>query len=88
MAGRAAWRLSWAVVPLALLAYALYLALALSGLRVSGPAAFSPDDAVWVLGQELPIGWLFCVARLLGLVEGIASSSCRFCALATHPDHY
>jgi hypothetical protein len=71
MAGRAVGRLSWAVVPLALLGYALYLALGLSGPRVSGPAAFSPDDAVWVLGQmayaivggivasrrpELPIG--------------------------------
>ena len=55
---------------------------------MSGPAAFSPDDAVWVLGQaayaivgaivasrrpELSIGWLFCAAGLLGLVEGIAA---------------
>jgi class 3 adenylate cyclase len=84
MAGRAVRWLTWAVVPLALLGFGLYLALGLSGPRVSGPAAFSPDDAVWVLGQaayaivasrrpELPIGWLFCVAGLLGLVEGIAA---------------
>ena len=88
MAGRAVRWLSWAVVPLALLGYGLYLVLGLSGPRVSGPAAFSPDDAVWVLGQvvyaivgaivasrrpELSIGWLFCVAGLLGLVEGIAA---------------
>jgi hypothetical protein len=39
------------VVPLALLGYGLYLALGLSGPRVSGPAAFTPDDAVWVLGR-------------------------------------
>jgi class 3 adenylate cyclase len=88
MAARAAGRLSWAIVPLALLGYGLYLALGLSSPMVSGPAAFSPDDAVWVLGQvtyaivgavvasrrpELPIGWLFCLAGLLGLVEGIAA---------------
>ena len=88
MAARAVGRLSWAVVPLALLGYGLYLALGLSSPMVSGPAAFSPDDAVWVLGQvtyaivgavvasrrpELPIGWLFCLAGLLGLVEGIAA---------------
>jgi class 3 adenylate cyclase len=88
MAGRAVRWLTWAVVPLALLGFGLYLALGLSGPRVSGPAAFSPDDAVWVLGQavyaivgaivasrrpELSIGWLFCVAGLLGLVEGIAA---------------
>ena len=55
---------------------------------MSGLAAFSPDDAIWVLGQvafaivgavvasrrpELPFGWLFSVAGLLGLVEGIAA---------------
>jgi class 3 adenylate cyclase len=88
MAKSAVGRLSWAVVPLALLGYGLYLALGLSGPVVEGPAAFSPDDATWVLGQvafavvgalvasrrpELPIGWLFCVAGLLGLVEGIAA---------------
>jgi class 3 adenylate cyclase len=88
MAGRAVAWLSWAVVPLAVLGYGLYLTLGLSSPRVSGPAAFSPDDAVWILGQmvyaivgavvasrrpELPIGWLFCVAGLLGLVEGIAA---------------
>jgi hypothetical protein len=55
---------------------------------VNGLADFSPDDTVWVLGQaafaivgsvvaarrpELPIGWLFCAAGLLGLVGGIAA---------------
>lgn len=88
MARRAVGRLSWAVVLLALLGYGLYLALGLSSPSVSGPAAFSPDDAIWVLGQvafaivgavvasrrpELPFGWLFSVAGLLGLVEGIAA---------------
>jgi class 3 adenylate cyclase len=89
MAGGAVRRLSWVVVPLALLGYGLYLALGLSGPRVvSGPATFSPDDAIWVLGQvayaivgaivasrrpELLIGWLFCVGGLIGLVEGIAA---------------
>ena len=88
MAGRAVGRLSWVVMPLALLGYGLYLVLGLSGPRVSGPAAFTPDDAVWVLGQavfalvgvvvasrrpELPIGWLFCAGGLLGLAEGIAA---------------
>jgi class 3 adenylate cyclase len=88
MAGRAVGRLSWVVVPLALLGYGLYLALGLSSPRAEGPAAFSPDDAVWVLSQvgfavigavvasrrpELPIGWLFCAAGLLGLVEGITA---------------
>jgi class 3 adenylate cyclase len=88
MAARAVRRLSWVVVPLALLGYALYLVLGLSGPRVSGLAAFSPDDAVWVLGQvvyaivgaivasrrpELSIGWLFCLAGLLGLMGGIAA---------------
>jgi class 3 adenylate cyclase len=55
---------------------------------VNGLADFTPDDAVWVLGQalfaivgavvasrrpELPIGWLFCAAGLLGVVGGIAA---------------
>ena len=88
MAGRAVRWLAWAVVPLALLGYGLYLALGLSSPRVNGPADFSPDDATWVLGQvayaivgamvasrrpEFPIGWLFCAAGLLGVVEGIAA---------------
>jgi class 3 adenylate cyclase len=88
MAARAVERLSWVVVPLALLGYGLYLALGLSGPVVNGLADFSPDDAVWVLGQaafaivgsvvasrrpELPIGWLFCAAGLFGLVAGIAA---------------
>ncbi|MGH3339463.1 MAG: hypothetical protein ACRDPL_11605, partial [Propionibacteriaceae bacterium] len=88
MARRTVRWLSWAVVPLALLGFGVYLALGLSGPRVSGPAAFSSDDAIWVLGQtafaivgaivasrrpELPIGWIFCVAGLFGLVEGIAA---------------
>jgi class 3 adenylate cyclase len=88
MAGRTVRWLSWTVVPLALLGFGVYLALGLSGPRVAGPAAFSPDDAIWVLGQtayaivgaivasrrpELPIGWIFCVAGLFGLVEGIAA---------------
>ena len=82
MAGRAVRGLSWAVVPLALLSYGLYLALGLSSPPVNGPAELTPDDAVWVLGQVLfaivgsvvasrrpksPIGWLFCTAGLLGL---------------------
>jgi hypothetical protein len=53
MAGRAVRWLGWAVVPLALLGYGLYLTLGLSGPGVDGPAAFTPDDAVWVLGQVL-----------------------------------
>ncbi len=88
MEGRATKRLSWAVTPVALLGYGLYLALGFSSPAASGPAAFSPDDAVWVLGQvafaivgaivasrrpRLPIGWLFCGAGLLGLAEGIAA---------------
>jgi class 3 adenylate cyclase len=88
MLGRAFKRLIWAVVPLALLGYGLYLALGLSSPTVAGQAEFTPDDAVWVLGQvafavvgavvasrrpESPIGWLFCAAGLLGLVEGIAA---------------
>src|SRR4051794_32668295 len=79
MAARAVGRLSWVVVPLALLGYALYLVLGLSNPAVNGPAAFGLDDALWVLGQatfaivgavvaskrpELPIGWLYCVAGL------------------------
>jgi hypothetical protein len=52
MAGHAVGRrLSWAVVLLALLGYGVYLALGLSSPLMSGPAAFSPDDAVWVLRQ-------------------------------------
>ena len=88
MARRAVGWLSWAVVLLALLGYGLYLALGLSSPMVSGLAAFSLDDAVWVLGQvayaivgalvasrrpELPIGWLFCIAGLIGLAGGIAA---------------
>ncbi len=98
MAVRAVGWLPWAVVPLALLGFGLYLALGLSGPRVSGLAAFSPDDAVWVLGQaayaivgaivasrrpELPIGWLFCVAGLLGLVEGIAARAAVYALVET-----
>jgi hypothetical protein len=95
MTGRTVKWLTWAVVPLALLGFGVYLALGLSGPRVSGPAAFSPDDAIWVLGQaayaivgaivasrrsELRIGWIFCVAGLLGLMEGIAARTrCCVC---------
>jgi hypothetical protein len=50
MAKRAVRRLSWAIVPLALLGYGLYLALGISSPAVNGPAAFGLDDAVWVLG--------------------------------------
>src|SRR5215217_8962068 len=88
MAEGVARRLNWVAVPLAVVGYVVYVALGLSNPAVNGPAAFSPDDAVWVLGQvafavvgavvasrrpESPIGWLFCVAGLLGLVEGIAA---------------
>ena len=88
MAGRALRWMTWAVALLALLSYGLYLALGLSGPPLNGPAQFTPDDAVWVLGQvlfaivgavvvsrrpKLPIGWLFCTAGLLGVVEGIAA---------------
>ena len=81
MAGRALRWMTWAVALLALLSYGLYLALGLSGPPLNGPAQFTPDDAVWVLGQvlfaivgavvvsrrpKLPIGWLFCTAGLLG----------------------
>ena len=77
MAERAVRRLSWAIVPLVLVGYGLYLALGISSPAVNGPAAFGLDDAVWVLGQvafaivgavvaskrpELPIGWLYCGA--------------------------
>ena len=85
MAGRAVRRFGWAVVPLAFLGFGLYLALGISGPTVSGPAVLL-DDVVWVLGQvayatvgalvasrrpELPIGWLYCIAGLLGLFAGI-----------------
>jgi len=88
MARHAVRGLKWAVVPLALLGYAFYLALGLSSPPVEGPAGFGPDDAVWMLGQvlfamvgaviasrrpESPIGWLFGIAGLLGLVEGITA---------------
>jgi class 3 adenylate cyclase len=88
MAERAVRGVVWAVVPLALLSYGLYLALGLSSPSLDGPAEFTPDDALWVLGQvlfaivgavvasrrpRLPIGWLFCAAGLLGLVEGITA---------------
>jgi hypothetical protein len=53
VAGRAVRGLTWTVVPLALLGYGLYLALGLSAPRVGGPAAFTPDDAAWLLGQVL-----------------------------------
>ncbi len=81
-------RLSWVVVPLAVLSYGLYLTLGLTSPAVNGQAEFTPDDVVWVLGQMLfavvgavvvsrrpglPIGWLFCAAGLLGLLEGIAA---------------
>src|SRR5215207_6623941 len=80
--------LTWAVIPLALLGYGLYVMLGLSGPTVNGPADFTPDDAFWVLGQVVfavvgavvasrrpasPIGWLFCAAGLLGIAEGIAA---------------
>jgi class 3 adenylate cyclase len=88
MAGRALRGLPWAVVPLAVLSYVLYLELGLSSPPVNGVADFTLDDAVWVLSQvlfaivgavvasrrpESPIGWLFCTAGLLGIVEGIAA---------------
>ena len=88
MAEGAAKRLNWAVVPLAVIGYVVYVALGLSNPAVNGPAAFTPDDAVWALGQvafavvgalvasrrpELPIGWLYCAAGLMGIAEGIAA---------------
>lgn len=88
MAGRAIRRLSWVVVPLAVLSFGLYLELGLTSPTVNGPADFTPDDAIWVLSQvffaivgaviasrrpESPIGWLFCIAGFLGVVEGIAA---------------
>lgn len=88
MAGRAVRGLAWLVVPLALLSYGVYLALGLSSPPVEGTADFTLDYAVWVLGQalfaivgavvasrrpELPIGWLFCAAGLLGVGVGIAA---------------
>jgi hypothetical protein len=88
LAGRVVRGLAWVIVPLALLSYGLYLALGLSSPPVNGLADFTPDDAVWVLGQalfaivgavvasrrpKLPIGWLFCAAGLLGVVGGIAA---------------
>ena len=99
MAGRAVRGLSWAVVPLALLSYGLYLALGLSSPPVNGLADFTPDDAVWVLSQALfamvgavvasrrpksPIGWLFCAAGLLGVVEGIAARAAVHALAAGH----
>jgi hypothetical protein len=88
MPGRAVAWLSWAVVPLAGLGYVVYLVLGATGPKASGPSAFSLDDAVWVLAQvvlavvgaliasrrrEIPIGWLFCAAGLIGVVEGVAA---------------
>ena len=88
MAEGVARRLNWAVVPMAVVGYLVYVALGLSNPVVNGPAAFTPDDAVWALGQvafavvgalvasrrpELPIGWLYCAAGLLGIAEGIAA---------------
>ena len=88
MAVRAAKKLNWVVVPLAVGGYVSYVALGLSNPAVNGPAAFTPDDAVWALGQvafavvgalvasrrpELPIGWLYGAAGLLGIAEGIAA---------------
>jgi hypothetical protein len=88
MLGRAVVPLSRAVVPLAVLGYAAYLVLGVTSPKVAEPGAFTLDDAVWVLAQvvlvavgaliaarrpELPIGWLFCVAGLIGIVEGIAA---------------
>ena len=92
MAGRAVRRFGWAVVPLAFLGYGLYLALGISGPTVSGPAAFSLDDVVWVLGQvayatvgalvasrrpELPIGWLYSISKTPWAVRGPYGSPCR-----------
>src|SRR4051794_37795179 len=88
MAGRTVSWITWVVIPLALFGYLLYLALGLTDPFVAGPAAFTPDDAVWVLGQvlfavvgavvvarrpELPIGWLFGAGGLVGLLEGITA---------------
>ncbi|HZD00275.1 MAG TPA: hypothetical protein VFA46_08770 [Actinomycetes bacterium] len=88
MLGRAVVPLSRAVVPLVVLGYVVYLVLGVTSPRVTEPAAFTLDDAVWVLGQVvlvvvgalivsrrrgIPIGWLFCAAGLIGLVEGIAA---------------
>ena len=99
MTGRALRWMTWAVALLALLSYGLYLALGLSGPPLNGPAQFTPDDAVWVLGQvlfaivgavvvsrrpKLPIGWLFCTAGLLGVVEGIAARAAVNALAAGH----
>ena len=99
MAGRAARGLAWAVVPLAILSYGLYLALGLTSPPVNGTAEFTPDDAVWVLGQvlfaivgavvasrrpESPIGWLFCAAGLLGVIEGITARAAVHALAAGH----
>jgi hypothetical protein len=80
----------WAVVPLALVGYAVHLVLGLTSPSVDGQAAFSLDDAMFVLGQlvvalvgalvvsrrrDVPIGWLFCAAGLIGIAEGIAARS-------------
>jgi class 3 adenylate cyclase len=88
MAVHAAKRLNWAVVPLVVIGYLVYVALGLSNPAVDGPAAFTPDDAVWMLGQvafavvgalvasrrpELSVGWLYGAAGVLGIVEGIAA---------------
>jgi hypothetical protein len=88
MPGRAAAWLNWAVVPPAVLGYVAYLVLGMTSPTVHGPSDFTPDDAVWVFAQvvmaavgaliasrrpELPIGWLFCAAGLIGVLEGIAA---------------
>jgi hypothetical protein len=76
MLGRAGVRLSWAVVPFAVLGYVAYLVLGVTSPEVEGPSTFTPDDAVWVFAQvvlavvgalvvarrpQLPIGWLFAL---------------------------
>ena len=88
MLRRAVGRLGWAVVPLAVLGWAVHLVLGVTSPPVSGPAAFTPDQAVFVLGQmvfvvvgalvvsrrgEIPIGWLFCAAGLVGVAQGLAT---------------
>jgi hypothetical protein len=88
MPGRVSARLNWALALLAVLGYVVYLLLGIGGPSVNGPGAFTLDDAVWVLGQvvlavvgalitarrqDLSIGWLFCAAGLIGIVEGVAA---------------